>query len=189
MKNMIHKAAGGQRPGTACAAALALTIIGFGASSSASAGEAEAKALLKGMSDYLAAQKTISFAYDSDFEVVTKDHQKLLLANSGTINLSRPDKVHATRAAGFVDTELVFDGKTVSLLAKDANAYVQVDAPGTIEQLIDALRDKLHKPLPGADVLVPNVYDELMPGVTDVKDLGVEHPADRSSPGGWCSCR
>jgi hypothetical protein len=124
------------------------------------------------MSDYLAAQKTISLRYDANFEIVTKDHQKILLANSGTVDLSRPDKIRATRAAGFVNTEMVFDGKTLSMLGKDTNVYIQVDAPGTIEHLIDELRDKFHKPLPGADLLLPNVYDVLMADVTDVKDLG-----------------
>ncbi len=58
----------------------------------AQAGEAEAKSLLKAMSDYMAAQNNISFDFDTNFEVVTKEQQKLLLASSGTINLSRPDK-------------------------------------------------------------------------------------------------
>ena len=149
-----------------------VTMAGLGPTSSAQAGEAEAKGLLKAMSDYLAAQKTISLAYDANFEVVTKDHQKLLLANSGTIDLSRPDKIRATREAGFANVEMVFDGKTLSMLGKDANLYVQVDAPGTIEHLIDELRDKFQKPLPGADLLLPNVYAALMADVTDVKDLG-----------------
>ena len=35
------------------------------------------------MSDYLAAQSTVSFGYDTNLEVVTKDQQKLLLASSG----------------------------------------------------------------------------------------------------------
>ena len=38
--------------------------------------EKNARALLKGMSDYLAAQKDISLSYDSIFEVVTDDKQK-----------------------------------------------------------------------------------------------------------------
>ena len=38
------------------------------------AGESEAKALLKAMTDYVSAQRTISFAYDVNLEVVTKDH-------------------------------------------------------------------------------------------------------------------
>ncbi|MFL6730903.1 MAG: DUF2092 domain-containing protein [Sphingomicrobium sp.] len=131
-----------------------------------------AKALLKAMSDYLAAQKTISMAFDSTFEVVSKDHQKLQLATSGTVELNRPDKIHTTRKSGFSDTEMVFDGKTVSLLGKGQNAYVQAEAPGTIDNLIDQLRDKFHRQLPGADLLQSNVYDTLMADVTDIKDLG-----------------
>jgi hypothetical protein len=157
---------------TAISVTAVVLMAGLGAISGAQDGEAEAKDLLKAMSDYLAAQKTISLAYDANFEVVTTDHQKLLLANSGTIDLSRPDKIRATRAAGFANLEMVFDGKTLSMLGKDANLYVQVEAPGTIEQLIDELRDKFQKPLPGADLLLPNVYDVLMADVTDVKDLG-----------------
>jgi hypothetical protein len=145
---------------------------GLAVTTDAEAGEAEAKDLLKAMSDYLAAQQVISLGYDANFEVVTTDHQKLLLANSGIIDLSRPDKIRATRAAGFANLEMVFDGKTLSMLDKDGNLYVQAETPGTIEQLIDELRDKFHKPLPGADLLLPNVYDVLMADVTDVKDLG-----------------
>ena len=54
---------------------------------------------------------------------------------------------------------MVFDGKTVSLLGKGQNAYVQADAPGTIDNLIDQLRDKFHRQLPGADLLQSDVYE------------------------------
>ena len=131
-----------------------------------------AKKLLKAMSDYLAAQKTISLAYDSVFEVVTGDKQKLQLATSGTVDLSRPDKIHTTRQSGFSDTEMTFDGKTLSILGKGKNAYVQAEAPGTIDQLIDQLREKFHRQLPGADLLQSGVYENLMTDATDVKDLG-----------------
>lgn len=131
-----------------------------------------AKGLLKAMSDYLAAQKTISMSYDSIFEVVSADHQKLQIATSGTILLNRPDKIRTTRQSGFSDTEMTFDGKTLTILGKGKNAYVQADAPGTVDSLIDQLRDKFHRQLPGADFLLSDVYGALMDGVTDVKDLG-----------------
>jgi hypothetical protein len=131
-----------------------------------------AKALLKGMSDYLAAQKAISLSFDSVFEVVSKEQQKLQLATSGTVVLNRPDKIRTTRQSGFSDTEIVFDGKTLSFLGKGMNAYVQAEAPGTIDTLIDQLRDKFNRQLPGADLLGQNVYDALMTDVTDIKDLG-----------------
>ncbi|WP_246755335.1 DUF2092 domain-containing protein [Rhizobium lusitanum] len=136
------------------------------------AGEKEAKDLLKAMSDYLAAQKAMSFSYDTNLEVVTKDHQKLLLASSGKIDVGRPDKIRASRSGGFANVELTFDGKTVTLLGKDANLYTQVEIPGTLEHLIDELRDRFNRPVPGADLLLPDVYGVLMHDVVDVKDLG-----------------
>jgi hypothetical protein len=158
-----------RRVGAAAALALA---VGAVTSSVARAGEAEAKSLFKAMSDYLAAQTSISFAYDTNFEVVTKDDQKLLLASSGAVNLTRPDKMRATRAGGFANVEMIFDGKTVTLLGKEANLFTQVDLPGTLDHLVDELRDKYHRPVPGADLLLSNVFDQLMPDVVDVKDLG-----------------
>jgi hypothetical protein len=153
------------------AASLAL-LIGWGSLSDAKADEATAKSLLKAMSDYLAAQQDISFTYDTVLEVVTKEAQKLALASSGAITLKRPDKIRATRSGGFADVETVFDGKTLTLLGKVANAYGQVEIPGSIDNLVDVLRDKYNRPIPSADLIMSNVYDQLMPPVSDVKDLG-----------------
>ncbi|MEK1891661.1 MAG: DUF2092 domain-containing protein [Phyllobacterium sp.] len=133
---------------------------------------AEAKRLLKAMSDYQAAQKAISFDYNAALEVVTNDSQKLALASSGAVTLNRPDKIRATRQGGFVEVETLFDGKTLTLLGKNANKYTQVEVPGTIEHLIDELKNKYDRPLPAADLLMSNSYDELMQDVYDSKDLG-----------------
>jgi hypothetical protein len=133
---------------------------------------AEAKKILKAMSDFMAAQKSLSADFDTVFEVVTPTAQKLGLASSGTVTLVRPDKIRVARTGGFADFEILYDGKAVTLLGKNANLYTQTAAPGTIDQLIDALRDKFKRPLPGADLLMTNSYDELMQDVYDSKDLG-----------------
>ena len=140
--------------------------------SAARADEANAKSLLKAMSDYLASQKVISFDYDSNLEIVSTQQQKIALASSGKVTLNRPDKLHATRTGGFSNVEMVFDGKALTLLGKNANLYAQIEAPGTIDQLVDVLRDKYHRPLPAADLLMADPYKELMPDVTEAKDLG-----------------
>jgi len=138
----------------------------------AHADEANAKSLLKAMSGYLAGQKAISFDYDTTLEIVSTQQQKIGLASSGTVTLDRPDKLRATRTGGFANVEMVFDGKTLTLLGKNANLYAQIDAPGTIDQLVDVLRDKYHRPVPAADLLMSDPYKELMPEVNDAKDLG-----------------
>ncbi|CAI8886238.1 DUF2092 domain-containing protein [Pseudomonas sp. IT-P253] len=152
-------------------AGLAL-VVGLSSPIAAHADEAAAKSLFKNMSDYMAAQKNISFNYDTDFDVVTKQNQKLTLAASGTLVINRPDKIRNNRSGGFADVEMLFDGKTLTLFGKNANAYTQVEVPGTLDHLIDQLRNKFNRPLPGADLLMSNPQAELMDGVNDIKDLG-----------------
>ena len=83
------------------------------------------------------------------------------------MTLNRPDKLRAARAGGFVDVETLFDGKTLTLFGKNANKYTQLEFPGTIDQLIDELRNKYDRPLPAADLLASNSYAALMEDVYD----------------------
>jgi hypothetical protein len=139
-----------------CAVIFAMMLassIGVGTPLEARADESAAKAMVKAMSDHMAAQQAISFSFDTDLKIVTKDKQKLALANSGTVTLNRPDKLHVTRHGGFADAEAIFDGKTLSLIVRNANVYGQVDVPG-------------------ADIPQWNVYGALMPLVIDTKVLG-----------------
>ncbi len=57
-------------------------------------------------------------------------------------------------------------------MGKNLNVFTQVEIPGTVDHLIDELKDTYNRPLPAADLLLSNSYDVLMQGVMDVKDLG-----------------
>jgi hypothetical protein len=105
---------------------LAAVLAGTAGISAARADEADAKRLLKAMSDYLAAQKVLSFDYDVNLELVSTQQQKIGLASSGNLTLNRPDKLHLTRTGGFANVEMVFDGKTLTLLGKNTNLYTQI---------------------------------------------------------------
>ena len=165
----------------------------FLAAPAARAAEDDALKILKGMSDYVAAQKSISLSYDSDIEVITSELQKIQFASSGTLELSRPDKLRATRTGGYADVEFVFDGKTASILGKHLNAYVQMDAPGSVDQLVDKLRNELSVSLPGADLLAANAYDILSADVVRSAHIGrgvvdgveCEHLAFRNDETDW----
>ena len=147
--------------------AAVLAVLATAATVNVSAGradEANAKSLLKAMSDYLAAQKAISFDFDVNLELVSTQQQKIALVSSGTMTLNRPDKLRMTRTGGFANAEMVFDGKTLTLLGKNTNLYAQVEAPGTIDQLVDVLRDKYHRPVPAADLLMSDPYKPAFAG-------------------------
>jgi hypothetical protein len=109
--------------------ALAFLAAATTAPSAALAGETESKAMLKAMTDYMAAQKELSFRYDASIEAVTKDGEKLQLANSGRVALARPDRIAATRSGGFADIETIFDGKTMTILGKTKNVYLSCLSP------------------------------------------------------------
>lgn len=171
MKKLIRKLAKVFVGGISAAAVTLL--LGLYTPTDVKAGEADAKNLLKAMSDFIVSQKALSFEYDATLEVVTTDEQRLGLASSGSVILNRPDKIRAIRSGGFADLEMSFDGKTLTLLGKNLNIYTQLDVPGTIDHLVNELKDKYNRPLPAADLLLSNSYDEMMLDVVDVKDLGI----------------
>ncbi len=145
---------------------------GLAVLSPASADEQDARRIFQEMSDYLASQSAFSFDYDAALDLVTKEGQTLTLASSGSVSVARPDKISASRIGGFAEIEMAFDGKMLTFVSKGADSYAEVEIPGDIDNLIDTLRDTYHRPLPAADLLMADVNGQLMPLVTDVKDLG-----------------
>jgi hypothetical protein len=85
----------------------------------------DALQILKAMSDYLASQKTISLAFDSNLEVITPQSEKIQFASSGTVLLHRPNEIRVTRTGGYSDVELLLDGKTATLYGKNINSFTQ----------------------------------------------------------------
>jgi len=155
--------------------------------------ESDAKSILKAMSDYVSSQKTIELTFDSDIEAITPQLEKIQFTNSGELRLSRPDKLRAHRVGGYAEVELFFDGQTVSVHGKSINGYAQFAAPGTVDQLIEALRAGHGVALPGADLLLSNSYDVLVAGVKEAKHIGrgvidgreCEHLAFRNFDTDW----
>jgi hypothetical protein len=153
----------------------------------------DASKILKSMTDYVAGQKIISVTYDSDVEVITSDLQKIQFASSGSMLLSRPDKIRVSRTGGYADVDVVFDGKMLTVLGKNLNKYAQTDSPGTVDQLVARLRNELGVAVPGADLLLSKAYDDMMADVIDAKHIGLgvidgvecDHLAFRNTDVDW----
>jgi hypothetical protein len=153
----------------------------------------DSAALLKAMADYTTAQKSITATFDSDIEVITPELQKIQFASSGQLKITRPDKLRIKRTGGYADVELIYDGKTVSLYGNNAKAYVQTDAPGTIDQLVDAIQARTGGAMPGTDLLLSNAYEVLTSDVIEGHHVGqgvvdgvdCEHLAFRGHDTDW----
>lgn len=155
-----------------CGALTAATLLLSVSFSPIANAQSDAEKLLKGMADYVTSQKALAVTYDSDIEVVTSNLQKIQFTSSGQVQLSRPDKLRATRTGGYRDVEIVFDGKMLTVNNKDDRDYAQIEAAGTAEELIDVLREKHRVVAPGADLLLSNVFNVMMTDVVEAAVIG-----------------
>src|SRR5258707_246922 len=89
---------------SATAASMAILVV----SASQTARAQDAAKVLKAMSDYTAAQKSISATFDSDIEIITSDLQKIQFTSSGQMKLNRPDKLRIRRTAGYAAVQLIY---------------------------------------------------------------------------------
>ena len=175
---------------TLAAGLLAAAVV---AAAPAHAQEDDARALFKTMADFLAKQTALAVSYDATLEIVTADLEKVGLASSGTLSMSRPDKLRVTRTGALADVELVYDGKTLTAYGKNLNAFARKPLEGSIDQLIDTLRFDFGLELPAADLMAENSYQIMMSNVTGAKALGegivrgqsCDHIAFRTAEADW----
>lgn len=149
------------------AASLALGFGLFAGSAIAAEGiNPHADEILQSMSKFLAGTKAFSVTADISNEFITLEAQKLQLNSHATVLVERPSRFHVTRKGRFADAELIFDGNKLTLYGKTANAYIQKDLAGTIDQAISAMETDSGLSMPGADLLLSNPYAVLASGIT-----------------------
>ncbi len=149
--------------------------------------------ILRSMSKFLAGTKAFSVTADISNEFVTLDAQKLQLNGQAVALVERPSRFHVSRKGKFADAELIYDGSKLTIFGKTANAYMQKDLAGTIDQAITALETDSGLSLPGADLLLSNPYAVLSSGVTGsgyygkayVGGVQCHHLAFRTSKVNW----
>ena len=124
----------------------------------------EALERLRAMSDFLAGQQSFRFAAEIAWDALQRTGQKLEFGGSRRTTVRRPDRlrVRIKGRDGEAQT-LRFDGRWISLWIPDENAYVSVEKPGTIDELLEYLIEDLGVPAPLADF----VYSDPHGGVAD----------------------
>ena len=123
----------------------------FGTAGATVGEEADARKILVSMTEYVSSLDALSFDFEEYHEIVTGDGETLGLAASGSVALVGPDKIRVLRRTGYTDTDLAFDGQILSLTDSDAGLFARHALPGTLDHLIDTLRDDFARPLPDFD--------------------------------------
>lgn len=133
----------------------------------------KAHEILAAMTENLRALPTLSADYDADHEIITHAGQKIQYSASGSLALDRSKGFRVTRKGPFADVEVIFDGKTVSLVGKGMNVYAQIASPGpSVEEATEEFRTSTGLDAPGADLLASDPYAILTDGVTEGTVVG-----------------
>src|SRR6185295_12005457 len=139
--------------------------------------EARADQEMKRMGEFLAKVPRFALEAEETFDEMPDGQPRMELTNLRRIAVERPNHAAADATGDTLNRAAVYDGKTVTVLDKEHNAYAVIDAPGTIDTALDKLEDDYGVVLPLADILSRDPYADLMEGATYGRYLGIHQAA------------
>ncbi len=131
----------------------------------------QAARMLRQMTDYLTGLNGFTVHVDTTMEVVTASGQILDTDKSVDISVMRPDHLRVESHVPDHDRQFFYDGKTLTIYSPKQNVYTVMDAPPTIDGLIDAARQRGMQ-LPLADLIVSDPNPSLMKDTLSVIYVG-----------------
>jgi hypothetical protein len=133
--------------------------------------DSAATKILKHMTDYLSSLKQFSVHTQITLEDLLESGHRIDLDVSANVIISRPNKLRAERKGELIDQVFYYDGKTLTLYNPSDKVYATEAAPGTIEGLLDYVRESLGLIVPVADLVYRNSFQLLMQDVTFARVL------------------
>lgn len=145
------------------------TLVAVGAPAALFAGDAvieeEASRILEKSMDYLSGLPQFSVSADNTLEVVLASGQKIQFDSASLVAVKRPNKLYAVRLGDVAGQKFYYDGATLTLHDADNDVFATVDAPATLDGMLDFARDSLDIVAPAADFIYSNAYELLMEDV------------------------
>ena len=129
--------------------------------------------VLRRMSDLLAESPSFAFKAEEIVDEVLDSGFKAELSNVRTIALRRPDGVVTNVDGDTAHRSAWFDGKTLTVLDRQHNRYVVLDAKPGIDETLDFVADEFDVVFPLADILHSDIYESLTAGAEYTNYLGI----------------
>ena len=149
---------------------------------------------LRAVSEYLGSAETLRFRASSFFDEVEDSGVKVKRFIVHDVVVQRPDRLHfrsrfddGTSRVGW------YDGVRFVVASETEGVYVEIDAPPTIDALLDMLQQDLGMALPVADLLysdffgvqAPHILSAAYLGERRFNDLVLDHLSFESTGADW----
>jgi hypothetical protein len=128
--------------------------------------------ILQRMTDYLGSLQQFSLHTQNTLEDLLESGQRVDFDISASVIISRPNKLRSERRGELIDQAFYYDGKTLTLYNSSDKVYATQPAPGTIEELLDFVRESLGLIIPVSDLVYRNAFLLLMQDVNFAKVVG-----------------
>jgi hypothetical protein len=126
--------------------------------------ESKAGEVLKQMCDYLKNLQQFSVQAEITEDVLLTSGQRIQYARSVEASVRRPDRLRAESVGDTDDRQLIYDGKTITLLDKTKNFYTTIPAPGDIDAALEHAVQAFNLRAPLADLIYTKSYEYLTEG-------------------------
>ena len=134
--------------------------------------EPKAQRVLHEMSDFMSRQKAFEVEVAGTTDALLGNGQKVQFNRNGRVSIKRPNKLRVDRKGDLVDAQIFYDGKTLTVYARNSNRYAQRPAPPTIEATVSELYDKFDMDLGPGDLLSEHPEKTLTEDALSGKFLG-----------------
>ncbi|QCI68255.1 DUF2092 domain-containing protein [Phreatobacter stygius] len=116
-------------------------------------------AALSRMGEYLRSLKAFEINATTLVEVVLDNDQKIGIVGTARYRARLPDRLRVDLAAGSHQREIVYDGKTLMVIAPREHYYAQVDTRPTIKEMLEEAARRLGVDMPLADLFAWGASD------------------------------
>src|SRR5215831_17621775 len=145
---------------------------GSASGSVASKVDADVVSALEKMGAYLRTLKSFQVEATVSTEDVMEDGQKVQTTKEVNLVASRPNRMRVEISSDREPRTFYYDGKQFTLWAPSSRFYATVNAPPTINELIDTLDNRFDIDVPFVDLFKWGTQDSDIPDLTSAMDVG-----------------
>jgi len=127
--------------------------------------ELKALEILKQMCDYLKGLQRFSCQTEITEDLLLTTGQRIQLGKTVEVSVRRPDRMRAETQGDADNRQMIYDGKTITLLDRSRNVYTTINAPPEIDAALNHAIQAFNMRAPLADLIYTKAYENLTAGV------------------------
>lgn len=128
--------------------------------------------ILQRMTKYVSTLEQFSVHTENTLEDRLESGQRIDYDVSANVVVRRPNKLRAERVGELINQVFYYDGKSLTLYKPVDGVYATQPAPGTMEELLDYVREELGMNIPVSDLVYRNAFAILIENVQSAVVIG-----------------